>query len=106
MNEEYEQKNLELKTKLEQLESDCKTVPEDVLTIKTEEEELRTEFQIYKRKILYALSRVDLSLVGIKPNLKDFDKLIDSLTCVFRKQKSGSELVLAQIQKAMSEADL
>ena len=105
VNSEFEAKNLELNTKMEDLEMECKSVTEDVLVVKTEEEKLREEFQVYKRKILYALSRVDLGLIGIKPNLKDFDKLIETLSNGIRKQKAGYEIVMKQIEKAMSETE-
>ena len=106
VNEEYREKNKELKAKRDGLEVECSSVTEDVLAIKTQEEQLRTEFQLYKRKVLYGLSRVDLSLVGIKPNLKDFDKLIDTVSTVIKKQKAGYHIVLDQIQKAMLDSDL
>ena len=106
VNAEFEEKNLELKRKVEELEAECKSVTEDVLVVKTDEERLREEYQVCKRKILYSLSRVDLGVVGVKPNLKDFDSLIETLSNGFKKQKKNYEIVLKEIRKTIACSDL
>ena len=105
VNAEFEKANCSLKNKVEELETECKSITEDVLLVKTDEEKLRDEYKVLKRKILYALSRVDLSSVGLKQSSYDFDGLIDILTIGFIKQKKSFEVIMKEIGKAMPLTD-
>ena len=106
MNKEFEKTNLSLQAKVGELETECKSITDEVLHVKTEEEKLRDEYKVLKRKILYALSRVDLNCIGIKQSSYEFDGLIEMLNIAFKKQKTNYEIVVKQIEKAMSLTDL
>ena len=106
VNAEFEKTNLSLKAKVEELETECKSITEDVLLVKTDEEKLRDEYRVMKRKILYALSRVDLNCIGVKQSSYDFEELIGTLTMGFVKQRKNYQIIVREIEKAMLLTDL
>ena len=106
VNTEFENANTSLKAKVKELETACKSVTEDVLLVKTDEERLRDEYRVLKRKILYTLSRVNLDSVGVKQSSYDFDGLINLLNMGFIKQTKKYEIVMKEIEKAMQLTDV
>ena len=105
VNADFEKTNLDLLAKTNGLETNCKSITEEVLIVKTEEERLREEYKLLKRNILYALSRVDLNSVGIKKSSYDFDSLIEMLIIAFKKQKKNYEVVMKELAVAMHGAE-
>ena len=95
-----------MRQKVENLEKECKKQTDEVFNIKSEEDKLRSEFQITQRKVLYALSRLDLSSFGIRPNFSDISRLVDNLTKLISKQKIGHKRAVDALQRVIEDIDL